>query len=244
MKNNYVFISGGTTEIGEELIKKFSKDYNIIFSYCNSKSKSEKIIKKYRKYNSIESIRIDLLKKKTINKFETYINKKKIKIQFFIHLANLHFQRNEITKIKTKIFSDHILANCLGSFALTQKVIKNMKRNLKLDKFVYFISSQSVDYGGNMLSPYVASKGFLNSLSLSLSKELGKYNIKVNTIVLGKFFSKSFKKNFKKNKIKDLISDIPLSRLGESKDVSNLIYSLSQNNSYLSGAKIKITGGR
>ena len=64
MKNNYVFISGGTTEIGEELIKKFSKDYNIIFSYCNSKSKSEKIIKKYRKYNSIESIRIDLLKKK------------------------------------------------------------------------------------------------------------------------------------------------------------------------------------
>ena len=119
-----------------------------------------------------------------------------------------------------------------------------MKKNLKLDKFVFFISSQSVDYGGNMLSPYVASKGFINSLSLSLSKELGKYNIKVNTIVLGKFFSKSLRKNFKKNKIKDLISDIPLSRLGDSKDVSNLIFSLSQKNSYLSGAKIKITGGR
>ena len=244
MKNNYVFISGGTTEIGEELIKRFSIDHNIIFSYCNSKSKSEKIIKKYKKYNYIKSIRVDLLNENTINGFDKYIKKNNIYIQSFIHLANLHFQRTEFAKIKTKTFSDHILGNCLGSFSLTQKVIKNMKKNLKLDKFVFFISSQSVDYGGNMLSPYVASKGFINSLSLSLSKELGKYNITVNTIVLGKFFSKSLRKNFKKNKIKDLISDIPLSRLGDSKDVSNLIFSLSQKNSYLSGAKIKITGGR
>jgi len=243
MKNNYIFISGGTSEIGQELIKKFSDKYNIIFSYNKSKINKKKILVKNNNKNKLVGKKIDLSNIKSINNFSNYLKKNKIKIKIFVHLANIHFDRSEFMKIKEKDFVKNIYGNCIGSFALIQKVVQCMKKK-DSDKSIYLLSSQSVDYGGNKISPYVASKGFLNTLGLSLSKELGKYNIRVNTITLGKILSKNMKKNFKRVANNRLADDIPLSRLGNAKEVANLIISLNNNNPYLSGANIKFTGGR
>ena len=79
------------------------------------------------------------------------------------------------------------MANCFGSFLLTQLITKLIIKSTIEDKSLIFISSQSVEYGGFELTAYSASKGFLNSLSNSLSKELGKYQIRTNVLSLGKF---------------------------------------------------------
>ena len=119
-------------------------------------------------------------------------------------------------------------------------MVKNKEK-----KNILFFSSQSAEYGGNKLSPYAASKGFINTLNISLSKELGYYNINVNNLILGKIESLSFKKNFKNQSNKLIISDIPLMRLGNFEDIVSVVkFIISVKNSYVSGANIKITGGR
>ena len=97
--------------------------------------------------------------------------------------------------IKKDNVKKYIMANCFGSFLLTQLVTKLIIKSIINDKSLIFISSQSAEYGGFELSAYSASKGFLNSLSNSLSKEW-KNQIRSNVISLGKFETDNFMKNY------------------------------------------------
>ena len=243
-KNQYIFISGGTSEISEKIIESLISENNIIFSYNGSLKKASIIEKKFQKINKILKFKINLNDLVTIEKFSKFIKIKKINIINFIHLANVHFDRGDFLKIKKNNFKKVIFGNCLGTFYLTQKVCQNMVKN-KQKKNILFFSSQSAEYGGNKLSPYAASKGFLNTLNRSLSKELGCYNINVNNLILGKINSSSFRKNFKNQPNKKIISDIPLMRLGNFDDIVGVVkFIISIKNSYVSGANINITGGR
>ena len=51
------------------------------------------------------------------------------------------------------------------------------------------------------------------------------------------------KKNFKKN-FKDAAKDVPLGYLGKPENVAKIIKNILINSPYLSGANIKISGGR
>lgn len=243
-KNEYIFISGGTSDISEKIIESLILENKIIFSYNNSFKKASIIERKYQKINKILKFKINLNDLTTIEKFSKFLKTKKINIKNFIHLANIHFDRNDFLTIKKNNLKNVIFGNCLGTFYLTQKICQNMVKN-KEKKNILFFSSQSAEYGGNKLSPYAASKGFINTLNISLSKELGYYNINVNNLILGKIESLSFKKNFKNQSNKLIISDIPLMRLGNFEDIVSVVkFIISVKNSYVSGANIKITGGR
>lgn len=242
--SDYIFVSGGTSEIAEKIIENLISKHKIIFSYNKSYKKANSIEKKFNKQNTILKYRIDLNDLSSIEKFSNFITLRKIKITNFLHVANIHFDRGKFFDIKKKIFSEVIFGNCVGTFYLTQKVSQNMKKNKK-KKNILFFSSQSAEYGGNKLSPYAASKGFINSFSRSLAKELGLYNINVNNLILGKINTSSFQRNFKKQSDEKIISDIPLRRLGNFDDIANVVkFIISADNSYISGAKIEITGGR
>ena len=116
-----------------------------------------------------------------------------------------------------------------------------MKQNKNKNKNIIMISSQSAKFGGNKISIYSASKAYLDGLNLSLSKELPP-SIKINNITLGKVATSRLKKSFQINK--NLSKDIPMRRLGEPREVAHSIKILIEKFTYLSGADIKLTGGR
>ena len=242
---SYIVVTGGTSKIGEEIIYKLSRNSDIIFTYNKSKSKIDEIKKKFKKIstNKIFSFKLNLENQNEIQKFYKFLIKKKIKIKSFVHNAFIDFSRKNFLNIKKDNVKKYIMANCFGSFLLTQLVTKLIIKSIINDKSLIFISSQSAEYGGFELSAYSASKGFLNSLSNSLSKELGKNQIRSNVISLGKFETDNFMKNYNWNK-KSMISDIPFGYIGKPKYVSEIVNNLIFKSPYLSGANIKLSGGR
>ena len=237
----FVIVSGGSSHLISESILKIGTKSNVIFTYNKSKEYSKKLESKFKKINNTTIIpyRLNLSNETQIIKFSKFLRRKKIKA--FVHNAFVMTKRNKITNIKQKFLKDYILSNCYGSFLLTKLIIDIMIKNkTSKNKSITFISSQSAIYGGNKLSPYSASKGFINSLSTSLSKELGNLNIRSNTISLGKFETKNQKTSTKKNNL----NDIPLKKLGKPTDVASIIFNLIYESHYLSGANIKLSGGR
>ena len=226
------------------MIYKLSKNSNVIFTYNKSKPKAEQIKKKFKKIstNKIFSFKLNLESQSEIQKFYEFLTKKKIKIKSFVHNAFINFSRRSFLKIKKNNVKLHNGKLFWIIFTNTAYNKINYKSTIE-DKSLIFISSQSVEYGGFELTAYSASKGFLNSLSNSLSKELGKYQIRTNVLSLGKFESNQLMKNFNWDK-KKLISDIPLGYVGKPKDVSEIVNNLIFNSPYLSGANIKLSGGR
>ena len=71
-KNEYIFISGGTSDISEKIIESLILENKIIFSYNNSFKKASIIERKYQKINKILKFKINLNDLTTIEKFSKF----------------------------------------------------------------------------------------------------------------------------------------------------------------------------
>jgi 3-oxoacyl-[acyl-carrier protein] reductase len=78
----------------------------------------------------------------------------------------------------------------------------------------------------------------------NLALELSQYDIRVNSITPGFIDTKLTRNNLSKEDIVKLETRIPLKRLGNVKDISNMaLYLCSEKASYLTGQDITIDGG-
>ena len=229
-----IIITGGTCEIGFETIKKFSKDYNVVFTYYKNKKKADKIIKE----TLSKGYRLKLECQNSIKDFFKLI--KREKIYHLVHMAAESNNRTTFEKLEDTRILKILNANCIGTTLFFKKIIQLMKKNSG-EKSIISISSQAAKYGGNKLSVYASSKAYIDGLCLSLSKEINP-DIRINTITLGKVKTKGLNKNWKKNS--NLTKDIPLKRLGTPEEIADTIILVIENFKYLSGSDIKLTGGR
>ena len=124
---------------------------------------------------------------------------------------------------------------------LTAHISKNMISN-QSGKIVN-ISSMWGTVGSSMESLYSASKGAINTLTLSLAKELGPSNITVNSICPGLIDTK-MNDSLSEETIKSIIDNTPLGRIGTPKDVANLVdFLISEKANFITGQIITIDGG-
>jgi 3-oxoacyl-[acyl-carrier protein] reductase len=125
------------------------------------------------------------------------------------------------------------------------KLFKLCLPHMKKQKFgrVINIGSVWVDYAKPGRSAYSASKNALHSLTKAITSEYGTYNILANTVSPGFFMTDMTFQNNTEEAIKEIRSNIPVGRLGYTKEVADLVYFLSVNNSYISGQNIVIDGG-
>ena len=88
---------------------------------------------------------------------------------------------------------------------------------------------------------YAITKGALNSLQTSIVCECAEHGVRINAIAPGMCNTDMPSDVAKKR----TIPNIPLKRLGEASEIADAIYFLLSNqSSYVSGANIRIAGGR
>lgn len=104
------------------------------------------------------------------------------------------------------------------------------------------ITSVWGNVGASCEVAYSASKGGLNSFTKALAKELAPSNIQVNAIACG-CIDTEMNQCFSEEERQDLINEIPAGRFGTPKEVADLVYSLSNEHSYLTGQIITLDGG-
>jgi 3-oxoacyl-[acyl-carrier protein] reductase len=91
---------------------------------------------------------------------------------------------------------------------------------------------------------YSATKFGLHGLTVGSSNDLAKYNILVNTLSPGFVMTDLTRKNLSKSERILLANQVPINRLAEVQDISNVaVFLLSNLNSYLTGQNIIVDGG-
>jgi NAD(P)-dependent dehydrogenase (short-subunit alcohol dehydrogenase family) len=146
-----------------------------------------------------------------------------------------------------------IEVNLKGTFLCCQAAAKQMMKQ-KSGKIIS-IASMAGKTGPLGEAAYAASKAGIIEFTKVLAKELGPYGINVNAVCPGftetemaaktfgelGFLQGSDAEGFKKH----CISLVPLGRLGQPKDVADLILFLaSEKAQYISGESVNIAGGR
>ena len=104
------------------------------------------------------------------------------------------------------------------------------------------ISSMWGKKGASCEVAYSTTKGGVNSFTKSLAKEVAPSNISVNAISCG-VIDTDMNSCFTESEMQELKSEIPACRLGTPRDVGQLVLSILNSPSYMTGQIIGIDGG-
>lgn len=145
--------------------------------------------------------------------------------------------------------------NQKGLFLMSQAAAREMIK--QKSGVIVNISSEAGMEGSKGQSGYSATKGAVNSFTLSWSKELGQFNIRVVGVAPGineptpmgnpQHMEKlAYTRGVKVGEIKgDYTQIIPLGRVGRLQEVADLVsYLQSDHSSYITGTIMNITGGK
>jgi NAD(P)-dependent dehydrogenase (short-subunit alcohol dehydrogenase family) len=184
---------------------------------------------KFVKTNIGERKNIERLFKKTLDTFKG--------LDILVNCAGIS-NKMTIEEIDEKQWDNVMSINLKGTYLCSREALKIMK-NQRSGKIIN-VSSISGRIGGIAAGiDYCTSKGGIITLTKTLAKYAGSYNINVNAIAPG-YIETEMAKLF--NHFNS--EEVPLKRIGKPEDVANVIVFLaSEKSSYVTGETIDINGG-
>jgi 3-oxoacyl-[acyl-carrier protein] reductase len=90
---------------------------------------------------------------------------------------------------------------------------------------------------------YAASKSAVRGFSEALAREMGRYNIQVNVLCPG-LLDVGLAQSLPKHRLDEYLGQCPLGRLGTAEEIARFaVFLVSQENTFMTGAKVAVDGG-
>jgi len=137
--------------------------------------------------------------------------------------------------------------NVTGSFLCAREAVKRMStRNGGGGGAIVNVSSIASRLGGaGEYVDYAASKGAIDSFTIGLAKEVGPEGIRVNAVRPGIIRTEIHMASGDPARVERIGPSAPLQRPGEAEEVAQaIVWLLSDEASYMTGALVDVTGGR
>ena len=188
-KNKIVIVTGASSGIGKEIANFFlMNDAQVIV--CSRRLHLMKI--NFKKYKNVFFFKLDLTKQHEVNKLVNFVKKKFNKVDILINNAGNAYCA-PIENISRKTLQKAFDINFFNPLFLTKEILKLMKKN-NYGRIINISSGGAINCEKNYLS-YSSTKAALNTLTKTLSKEITKKNIKVNSMSPGPCKTRMFPKN-------------------------------------------------
>jgi len=239
MMNEYCLVLGANGGIGLEISKYLiDKGYHLILHYNRSSDNIDELIKDQEHHIKIK---FDITDSNSIkNALKELGAGKEIRITKCINCVGIHY-RSFIPLMPDNKFKEVIDTNLTGAFSIIKHISTDMIKNKK--GTIVNISSVAGINGLIGQACYSSSKAGLDAITKIASKELAKYNIRVNSIAPG-FIEAGIIEKPTANDL-EYLERIPMRRFGRAREVAKLAYFLLEDkeSSYITGQNIVIDGG-
>jgi NAD(P)-dependent dehydrogenase (short-subunit alcohol dehydrogenase family) len=138
-------------------------------------------------------------------------------------------------------------ANVTGAFICAREAIKRMstKHGGRGGAIVNVSSAASRIGGAEEYVDYAASKGAIDTLTIGLSKEVATEGIRVNAVRPGVIRTEIHASGGEPGRVDRVKASVPMQRGGEADEVAKaILWLLSDEASYTTGAFLEVSGGR
>lgn len=227
-------VTAGNKGIGKGIVLKLAKEGYRVFASARSLEKLDETLKLCEGYD-VSPICFD------VRDYDVMM--KKIRdlghLDAVVNCAGLSIVKKTIEELTVEDWTSILDTNVKGYFFVIKAAISNMEKG----GAIVNISSGAAKTGGDFVSiPYSASKGAINSLTISAARDLAPRGIRVNAVSPGFVVSDMLKLNGKPFNYYD--DKIPLKRLGQPEDVANVVsFLLSEQSNWMTGQIIEVNGG-
>ncbi len=233
-------VTGGSKGIGASIVKILAEEgFNVVLNYNKSEELAKKIQEECtQKGYSVEIYKADVTKREETKKLVEFAISKFGNIDVLVNNAGIS-QIKLFTDITDEDWNNMINTNLNSVFYMTQEVAKNMIHNKK--GCIINISSIWGVTGASCEVHYSVAKAGVDAMTKSLAKELGPSRIRINSIAPG-IIDTSMNRDLSKEELKQIEEEIPLERIGRTKDIAKCVKWLIEDE-YTTGQIISINGG-
>lgn len=242
LKGKNVIVTGATRGIGREIALTLAQNgANIAMNYRNLNSEVEDLINEIKSFGvDALAIKCDVSITEEVDNFVKEVKAHYNTIDVLVNNAGIT-KDGLILRMKEADFDDVLDVNLKGTFNTTKSVSSIMVRQ-KYGKIINI--SSVVGIAGNAgQCNYAASKAGVIGFSKSIARELASRNINVNVVAPG-YINTDMTKNLPDKVKEEIIKSIPMKKIGDPKEVANLVLFLSSNLSdYITGQVINVDGG-
>ena len=181
LKNKKIVISAGASGIGWATAKVLDQRGAKVF-VCDIDEGRVKAINRDKK-NKIKAFVCNADEEKEVYNFFKEIKKITTTLDCLINNVGIAGPTGSIEKLNYKDWDKTLKTNIIGHFVFTKCAIPMLKKNK--GGSIINISSTAGVFGFPLRSPYAASKAANISFTKTAAMELGKYKIRVNSILPG-----------------------------------------------------------
>ena len=184
LKDKRVFITGGGSGIGASIVEHFCEQgAEVFFIDINEEASNRLIIECKKKEFSIPTfIKCDLLNIKDLQNTISKIINDNGAIDVLVNNA-ANDERHSIDEVTEEFWNERMNINLRHYFFTVQSVRKSMIKNN--GGVIVNIGSASWMIGQGGMAAYTAAKSGVVGLTRSFARDLGEYNIRVNSVVPG-----------------------------------------------------------
>lgn len=247
LKDKVCLITGGASGIGKATAIKFASEGAKVIICDVDKTAGQAFVEELG--NDSVFYKINVVDRDEVQGWIDDVVKKFGRIDVLVNNAGItrdglfvKYKNGElVSQMDEKDFDLVIAVNLKGVFNCTQAVTPKM---IEQGGGVILNASSIVGLYGNFgQTNYAATKFGVIGMTKTWSRELGKFNIRVNAVCPGFILTEMVKKMPEKI-LEGLAAKTPLGRMGTPEDVANLYAWLASDEAaYIHGAAISIDGG-
>ncbi|GAA3391324.1 SDR family oxidoreductase [Cryptosporangium minutisporangium] len=162
-------------------------------------------------------------------------------VDILVSNAAYQMTRESLEEIPDEEWDYTLATNLSAFFHLAKAAVPHMKPGASI------IGSSSVnsDMPKPTLAPYAATKAAIANFCASLAQMLGEKGIRVNSVAPGPIWTPLIPATMPPEKVAEFGENTPLGRAGQPVELAPVYVLLaSDEGSYISGARVAVTGGR
>jgi NAD(P)-dependent dehydrogenase (short-subunit alcohol dehydrogenase family) len=163
------------------------------------------------------------------------------RIDVLVNNAAYQMTHETLEEVSDEEWDHTIATNFSSMFHLCKAALPHMRPGSSI------IGSSSVnsDMPNPTLAPYAATKAAIANFSASLAQLLGERGIRVNSVAPGPVWTPLIPSTMPPEKVEKFGANTPLGRPGQPVELAPVYVLLASDEaSYVSGARIAVTGGR
>ncbi len=164
-----------------------------------------------------------------------------------VNNAGILKQQMRVSQMSAERIREVMAVNVTGCFLCAREAVKRMSTSAGGNGgAIVNVSSGASRLGApGEYVDYAASKGALDTLTIGLAKEVAEEGIRVNAVRPGFIYTDIHADGGEPNRVDRVKAMVPMKRGGQPEEVARaIIWLLSDEASYTTGAFIDITGGK
>jgi NAD(P)-dependent dehydrogenase (short-subunit alcohol dehydrogenase family) len=244
-----LIVTGGSRGIGAATARLAAANgYAVCISYLNNEEAASAVVRDISEAGGVAiAVAADVGQEADVVRLFELVDAKLGPVTALVNNAGILERQTRVEHMDAARLTRVFAANVFGSFFCAREAVRRMSSlHGGSGGSIVNVSSRASRLGSpNEFVDYAAAKGAIDTFTIGLAKEVATEGIRVNAVRPGVIYTEIHASGGEPNRVERVKSSVPMQRGGQPEEVARaILWLLSDEASYTTGALLDVSGGR